>query len=172
MYSTRWSFITESVSFFCVSQTHFLAPQTQNRHKSDQEWKNTLSRITPWAIFPLFNQILTIFLNVPPSLPASFQTLTLDRWPEAPPIQYQLLPYQHLLHIGGRRAPRAHQDTRLTLWGGLRFRKLWQILVASEKVPVQTLWELLFYCNASLLWFGLCGNKGLLFLRAFVAFFT
>lgn len=22
-----------------------------------------------------------------------FQTLTLDRWPEAPPFQYQLLPY-------------------------------------------------------------------------------
>lgn len=81
------------LDWFFAAPTLFLAPKTPNRHKSDREWKNTLSRITLWAIFPLFNKILTIFLNVPPSLPAPFQTLTLDRWPEAPPIQYQLLPH-------------------------------------------------------------------------------
>lgn len=44
----------------------------------------------------------------------------------------------NICYIYGRRAPRAHQDTRLTLWGGLRFRKL----LTDPVAEVQTLREL------------------------------
>lgn len=69
----------------------------------------------------------------------SFQTLTLDRWPEAPPFQYQLLPQEHLLHIGGQWAPRGLTRT-LALpcdedWDvGKHWRMLQQTMERLEKV--------------------------------------
>lgn len=76
----------------------------------------------------------------------------------------------NICYIYGRRAPRAHQDTCLTLWGGLRFRKLWQILQATvQKVPLQTLRSLvLLQCFTALIW--PLRNERFIGLRSFVPF--
>lgn len=114
---------------FWSSQT-----RTQNLHKGNLKWKHTLSRITMWAIFPLFKQNLPFswtchhlyhpFSNLDPGQMAWSPSLSIPT----------VAPLTSVTYRGTVCTESTHQNTCLTLWAGLRFRKPLRMLMLTMEI--------------------------------------
>lgn len=79
---------------FPISQTNFMQLLISHSKPSQRqsEMKAHIEQIYNVGYIPSFQPNTYHFPERATISTTPFQTLTLDRWPEAPPFQYQLLP--------------------------------------------------------------------------------